>query len=118
MTAHIRTAATLAALAIALGAFGAHGLEKTFAAVGEKAAGWWQTAVFYHLTHAIALFAIAARGRDHFPKAGWYFILAGILIFSGTLYIMALTGITKLGMITPLGGLSLIIGWILVAKKG
>jgi len=114
----IATAAALAALGVILGAFGAHGLEEKFATVGEKAAGWWQTAVFYHLIHAVALFALATRGRNHISKVAWICLIAGIVLFSGSLYIMAVTGITKLGMITPLGGLAFIIGWIAIAKKG
>ena len=113
MSLNTRIAAGLAALAIALGAFGAHGLEERFAAVGEKAMGWWETATFYHLTHAIALFALGLAG----VPAAWprRLMIAGIVLFSGSLYVMAVTGVTKLGMVTPLGGVAFIAGWAMLA---
>lgn len=114
----ITIAASLGALGVILGAFGAHGLEKTFAEVGAKAPGWWQTAVFYHLIHTLLLFAIASRSPEKQSRLAWWSLVIGILLFSGSLYIMAVTGITKLGIITPLGGLAFIIGWISLAVKG
>ena len=112
---HVRIAAVVAAAAVGLGAFGAHGLEERFVEVGEKAAGWWDTAVFYHLVHAVALFALAAS--SWFVKGPWWLLLVGTFLFSGSLYVMGVTGFTKLGMVTPLGGLSFIAGWIGIAWK-
>lgn len=112
---HARLAAGIAALGVILGAFGSHGLEETFARVGEKAEGWWETAVFYHLVHAVALYAMAIGAG--FRRGAWLCLALGILVFSGTLYLMALTGMTKLGMVTPMGGLLLIAGWLWLAFR-
>lgn len=105
------TAARLAAaagfLAVMLGAFGAHGLKDLLARNGTTAI--WEKAVFYHFTHAVVLFVLAER--KNFPKfAGWSF-LAGILIFSGSLYLLAATNVHWLGAVTPVGGLCLLAGW-------
>ena len=102
--------ALLAGLAVGLGAFGAHGLK---AVLGAAELGWWQTAVQYQMWHALALVALGLsplRAR----AAGWLFG-GGILLFSGSLYLMALTGTRALGMVTPLGGLLLILGWAALA---
>ncbi|HEY0011292.1 MAG TPA: DUF423 domain-containing protein [Allosphingosinicella sp.] len=102
----IAAGALIAALGVALGAFGAHGLGET---LGPAALGWWQTAVQYQMWHALALVAVGfapLRAR----AAAWLFG-AGILLFSGSLYLMALTGLRALGMVTPVGGLLLILGW-------
>ncbi|MCB9684828.1 MAG: DUF423 domain-containing protein [Alphaproteobacteria bacterium] len=106
-----RVAGVSGALAVMLGAFGAHGLK-----------GWvddphlleiWDKAARYHLVHAVALMGVAAHPRR--PNvAGGGFVL-GTLLFSGSLYAMTLTGATWLGAITPLGGLSFIAGWIALA---
>ena len=103
------SAGFLGALAIALGAFGAHGLKERLALIPE-AAGWWQTATFYLLTHAVAAGAIAARSA--WPARLW---TAGSLIFAGTLYAMSLGAPRWLGAITPIGGASLIAGWVVLA---
>lgn len=103
------TAGVLGAIAITLGAFGAHGLKDRLALVPE-AAGWWQTATSYLLTHAVALGAIQAPTRP--PAVCW---AAGAAIFSGTLYAMALGAPRWLGAVTPLGGTLLIAGWVLLA---
>jgi uncharacterized membrane protein YgdD (TMEM256/DUF423 family) len=98
--------ALLAGLGIAAGAFGAHGLR---AVLGAAELRWWQTAVQYQMWHALALVTLGLsplRAR----AAGWMFV-AGILLFSGSLYLMALTGIRALGMATPVGGLLFILGW-------
>ena len=100
--------ALLAALGVACGAFGAHGLR---AVLGETELGWWQTAVQYHMWHAIALVPLALLPRPRLPAL---LFVAGILIFSGTLYLMALTGWRWLGAVTPLGGVMLIAGWLVV----
>jgi uncharacterized membrane protein YgdD (TMEM256/DUF423 family) len=108
--AFLAAGALLAGLGVALGAFGAHGLRAT---LGPAELGWWQTAVQYQMWHALALVALGlspVRAR----AAGWLFV-AGILIFSGSLYAMALTGTRALGMVTPVGGLLLILGWAALA---
>ncbi|MFW6023572.1 MAG: DUF423 domain-containing protein [Myxococcota bacterium] len=103
-------------LAVALGAFGAHALQAFFERVedGVKRAGWWETATQYHLAHAVALGVVAwVASRAPGPAAtaaGWGF-LVGVLLFSGSLYAMTLTGFRGLGMVTPFGGLSLLVGW-------
>jgi uncharacterized membrane protein YgdD (TMEM256/DUF423 family) len=103
------TAGLLGAIAIALGAFGAHGLKERFALVPE-AVGWWETATFYLLTQAVALGAIASRSA--LPARLW---AMGAVTFAGTLYAMALGAPRWLGAITPIGGLLLIAGWIVLA---
>lgn len=107
-TSSIRVAAAVAFLGIVLGAFGAHGLENRLEATGR--ADNFETAVLYHLIHAAALFAAAVSATKLSPWASRLW-LAGILLFSGSLYILALTGITWLGAITPLGGLAFLAGW-------
>ena len=106
---------SLAALGVALGAFGAHGLK---ARVGPELLATWETAARYHLIHALALLATAwAASRWPGPAvntAGWLF-LAGVLLFSGSLYALVLTNTRALGAITPLGGLCLIAGWLALA---
>lgn len=106
--------ASLAAAGVALGAFGAHALGDT---LGEREMGWWETAVHYQMWHALALVAIAAlpMQRTGLPAA---FLATGAGLFSGTLYVMALTGLRWLGMITPIGGALMIAGWLLLAWRG
>jgi uncharacterized membrane protein YgdD (TMEM256/DUF423 family) len=108
----VLSAAIFGALGVAAGAFGAHGLEDRLDA---RALDIWQTAVHYEMYHALALLGTAwvvdQVSSTAATVAGWCFI-AGILVFSGTLYILALTGIRWLGAITPFGGVSLIAGWI------
>ena len=102
----LRIAALVIFLGIALGAFGAHGLADRLEATGRLAN--WETATFYHLIHGLALFVIASLpGRP----LGYYWFLAGIILFSGSLYALALTDISKFGAITPLGGVSFLVGW-------
>jgi uncharacterized membrane protein YgdD (TMEM256/DUF423 family) len=103
------TAGLLGAIAIALGAFGAHGLKDKLALIPE-AAGWWETATFYLLTHAVAIGAVV--GRSAWPARLWAF---GALIFAGTLYAMALGAPSWFGAITPIGGSLLIAGWVVLA---
>ena len=102
-----RISSIIGLLAIALGAFGAHGLEKTL--VANETVDIWDTAVSYHLPHAILL-AILALSRP-FPKAIWISMTLGVLIFSGTLYVLALTNIKWLGAITPIGGTLMMVAW-------
>jgi len=101
-------------LTVALGAFGAHGLDGQLSA---EAKGWWETATLYGLVHATAAFAAAIAGRKELARAGYAF-LAGAIVFSGSLYLMALGAPRILGAITPLGGLALLTGWALVAYAG
>jgi len=104
-------------LAVALGAFGAHGLRNSLAgaADGPRRQEVWETASHYHLTHALALGLVAYLcTRASGAAVAGYLFQAGILIFSGSLYVLALTGITKLGAITPIGGLAFLAGWAVV----
>ncbi|MET0029386.1 MAG: DUF423 domain-containing protein [Candidatus Thiodiazotropha sp.] len=98
-------------LLVILGAFGAHALEPRLPA---NHLVWWQKAVHYQGLHTLALFGTGLLALQHPGRAlqwaGGLF-LAGILLFSGSLYVMALTGLRSLGMITPLGGLAFIVGW-------
>jgi uncharacterized membrane protein YgdD (TMEM256/DUF423 family) len=103
------TAGLLGAIAIALGAFGAHGFKERLALIPE-AAGWWQTATFYLLTHAVAIGAISARSA--LPARLW---AIGSAVFAGTLYAMALGAPRWFGAITPIGGSLLIAGWVVLA---
>ena len=94
-----------------LGAFGAHALK---ARLGAEALSVWQTAVQYHFWHALALLAVPRLAAVWAKVAGWLFV-AGILTFSGSLYALALGAPHPIGMITPIGGLALILGWIAFA---
>jgi uncharacterized membrane protein YgdD (TMEM256/DUF423 family) len=103
-------------LAVALGAFGAHGLRGKLANApdGVRRLEVWETAAHYHLMHALALgLAAYLCTRSSLPSASatGYLFQAGIAIFSGSLYLLAITGIGKLGMITPIGGLCFLAGW-------
>ena len=109
--------ALLAAAGVALGAFGAHGLRATLSA---EALGWWNTAVQYQMWSALGLLALglvlagASARRLGLAAA---LIGVGALIFSGSLYALALTGARWLGMVTPVGGLAMIAGWSLAAWR-
>jgi uncharacterized membrane protein YgdD (TMEM256/DUF423 family) len=103
-----RIAAGLCFVAVALGAFGAHALKATLQTSAMLDA--WNKAVLYHFLHAIALMALALHGAEN--RAAWFLLLAGILLFSGSLYAMALTNIRWLGAITPVGGLCFLVGWV------
>jgi uncharacterized membrane protein YgdD (TMEM256/DUF423 family) len=102
-----RLAAALCFLGVALGAFGAHSLKATLLAHGTLDA--WNKAVLYHLTHAIALVALALHGTSN--RGACYLLAAGIAIFSGSLYLLAITNVRWLGAITPIGGLCFLAGW-------
>ena len=102
-----RIAAALCFVAVALGAFGAHALKATLQSSGMLDA--WNKAVLYHFLHSLALLALALHGAGN--RAAWFLLAAGILLFSGSLYAMALTNIRWLGAITPLGGLCFLAGW-------
>ena len=110
------TAALLMAAAVALGAFGAHALK---ARAGPDALAIWQTAVDYHAWHALGLLAVGtlmlhSRRSDALRYAAWLFI-AGILLFSGSLYAMALGAPRAFALATPVGGTAFIAGWIALA---
>lgn len=107
MNARMVTAGFLGATAVALGAFGAHGLKAQLALIPE-ALGWWQTATFYLLIHAVAVAALDRR----WPAWLWS---VGAIIFATTLYALALGAPRWLGAITPLGGSLLIAGWVALA---
>ncbi|HYQ18713.1 MAG TPA: DUF423 domain-containing protein [Polyangiaceae bacterium] len=108
-------------LAVALGAFGAHGLQSRLEGVadGAKRLSWWQTAAHYHLVHALAL-ALVAFALTRAPQARFAGVAfcVGTLLFSGSLYAMALGGPRVLGAVTPLGGLAYLVGWAIVAWCG
>ena len=116
--------ALLGAAGVALGAFGAHGLNTLLANQSLDAEAlakrheWFDTAVRYHFLHAIALSLVGIVGSrapgTAIQASGWLF-LAGIAIFSGLLYVMTFTGIKILGAIVPIGGLALLGGWIALA---
>jgi uncharacterized membrane protein YgdD (TMEM256/DUF423 family) len=115
-SAIVKIGAISAGLAVVAGAFGAHGLEKTLDARGLQL---WETAAKYQMYHGIALVAVgiweAVSGSSRSIKiAAWAFLI-GTILFSGSLYALALSGITKLGAITPLGGVGFIVGWIALA---
>lgn len=104
------------ALAVGLGAFGAHALRAREATLPlERGLAAWETAVQYHLVHALALMAVGLTAQwldgGLLRGAGWL-LVAGIVLFSGSLYVMTVTGWRWLGPVTPLGGMSLIIGWL------
>jgi uncharacterized membrane protein YgdD (TMEM256/DUF423 family) len=109
----IRAAATLGLLAVVLGAFGAHGLKDVLARNGTAAI--WEKAVFYHFIHAVMLFVLAQRPSVQLGP--WLSFLIGIVIFSGSLYLLAVTNERILGAITPIGGLSFILGWLWLVMK-
>jgi uncharacterized membrane protein YgdD (TMEM256/DUF423 family) len=123
----IRVGAIWGFLAVAIGAFGAHGLKDRFKSLGdqfgplatERPEGIFQTATHYHAFCALAILAVGllaatGRGGTALQVAGWSF-LVGSLIFSGSLYVLAATGIKWLGAITPIGGLFMLVGWVALA---
>lgn len=99
-------------LGVALGAFGAHGMSARFT---PETRGWWETATLYLMVHAVAIFAAGLSGRTGLFSTGGWVMLLGAMIFSGTLYAMALGSPRWFGAITPLGGLALLAGWALFA---
>jgi len=103
----IRIAAALCFLAVALGAFGAHALRATLEVHGMVEV--WKTAVLYHFIHAIAILVLALWAKA--SPGPWWLFFSGIVLFSGSLYAVALTNLNSLGVITPLGGLCFLAGW-------
>jgi len=112
----LRIAGIVGALGVAAGAFGAHALK---AQVNEAQLGWWATGAQYHLIHAVVLLALAVLASVRPPskplRVAFYLITAGIVVFAGSLYAMALTDIRVLGAITPIGGSAIIAGWVVAA---
>ncbi len=100
------------AFVVALGAFGAHGLKPLL--IENQTLETYDTAVQYHMFHTLAILLISAIEIYKKKSIIWLFTL-GIIFFSGSLYILAITGIKILGMITPIGGVLFIIAWIWVA---
>lgn len=101
-------------LAVGIGAFGAHGLQSTF---GPGMANVYETGVRYQFYHALGLMAVA-YAISRWPSgmgaiAGWLFV-AGIILFSGSLYVLSLSGVQWLGIVTPLGGLAFLGGWLVL----
>ncbi|MFD1135688.1 MULTISPECIES: DUF423 domain-containing protein [Paenibacillus] len=102
-------------LSVLIGAFGAHIIEPI---IGEERLTTYETGVQYHMMHALGILLIALLANSFGPKKAldWAarLLLIGIILFSGSLYVLSMTGIGILGAITPLGGICFIIGWILV----
>lgn len=100
--------------AVALGAFGAHGLKNR---VTVEMLAVWQTAVLYHLVHGLGLVLVGVLihllPEAGLRPAGWL-LLSGIVLFSGSLYLMVLSDLRPLGMITPLGGVAFLAGWLML----
>jgi uncharacterized membrane protein YgdD (TMEM256/DUF423 family) len=111
----LATGAIAGGLGVVLGAFGAHGLKTR---VSPDLLAVFETGVRYHLVHALALLAVgcvAMRGGGTWLNASGWLFLAGIVVFSGSLYVMTLTGAKWLGAITPIGGVAFILGWATLA---
>ena len=108
-----RISAACGFLAVALGAFGAHGLKNTLALNDTLAV--WQTAALYHLVHAAVMLAVASR--EPLRVWAWRLFAAGVVIFSGSLYGLALSNVKVFGAITPIGGVCLLAGWLALMAK-
>lgn len=108
-------ASGLGALSVGIGAFGAHGLKNILEATGRTET--FETAVKYQFYHTLTLFLLGILlnqfNNKNLEWAGWSFLI-GIFIFSGSLYILSLTGVTKWGAVTPIGGVFFIVGWVLL----
>ncbi|MCF8413690.1 MAG: DUF423 domain-containing protein [Melioribacteraceae bacterium] len=103
-------------LAVALGAFGAHGLKNIIEASLLET---YKTGILYHLIHSAILFALAFNlNSNGFLKKSFWLILSGVVLFSGSLYLYALTQIKILVFITPIGGVTLLAGWLLIIIAG
>ena len=112
----IRLGSLVMALGVALGAFGAHGLKAALTAQSQEL---YRTAVLYQLIHGLGLlavgwFTVLRPAAPMLRAAGWAFVI-GVILFSGSLYLLSLTGIRRLGLITPLGGAAFLIGWFCLA---
>lgn len=112
-TTAFRIAAVAGFLGVALGAFGAHGLQGLL--LKNNMVDVWKTASSYHLIHAAVLLLLATLRP--MPKLAWFLIFYGVIVFSGSLYLLAATGVHWLGAITPIGGLMLLAGWLALALR-
>ncbi|TGK61975.1 DUF423 domain-containing protein [Leptospira wolffii] len=102
-------------LGVALGAFGAHGLKSI---ITPDLLLIYETGSRYHLIHSVVLFVIALSdkwGESKSLRVGFWGIFIGILIFSGSLYVLTITGLRILGAVTPIGGVSFLVGWLAIA---
>jgi uncharacterized membrane protein YgdD (TMEM256/DUF423 family) len=103
---------------VALGAFGAHALKETLGEVGRPI---YETGVIYHLVHGLALLLVGilqvVRPGPRLATVGWLF-LVGTVLFSGSLYVLAVTGVKLWGAVTPFGGLCYLVGWAMLAFGG
>ena len=111
------TGATTLALAVILGAFGAHGLRERLDAYSTSV---YEKAVMYHFFHALGLLIVALMPKLGYlsaRQAGWVcsLLLAGVVLFSGSLYVLAVTRVQTLGIVTPFGGVSFIAAWLALA---
>ncbi len=111
------TGATALALAVIFGAFGAHGLQSRLDASSRSV---YETAVMYHFFHALGLLIVSLMPKSGYlsqSQASWIcgLLAAGIVLFSGSLYVLAITRIPWLGAITPVGGIAFILGWLVLA---
>lgn len=112
-TLGLRAAGVLGMTGVMLGAFGAHALR---ARISPEMLDIYKTGVSYHLWHALALLGVSlVVDRLRWPRATLALLIGGIAVFSGTLYLLSITGVRWLGAITPLGGLALIAGWATIA---
>jgi uncharacterized membrane protein YgdD (TMEM256/DUF423 family) len=109
----LKTGALFSMLGVAAGAFGAHGLKAT---LSPELMAIYQTGVDYHLFHALAVVALSLAPIEGIRPALWL-LTAGIVVFSGSLYLLALTDTRWLGAITPFGGVSFMLGWLLVVLR-
>ncbi len=112
----LKTGAIMGGLAVVFGAFGAHGLE---ARLSEAMRAVYETAVRYHFYHTLAILAVGAGAAGLWrnvwtARACWAWVI-GTCVFSGSLYVLAITEIRWLGAITPIGGVALIMGWLFIA---
>ena len=113
----VRLGALAMAFGVALGAFGAHGLKSRIA---PDLLAIYETGVRYHLVHGLALFVaawLAGDGANRSARLAGVLFVVGILLFSGSLYLLALTGVRALGAITPFGGVAWIAAWIIIATR-
>ena len=113
----VRLGAIAMAFGVALGAFGAHGLRDRLA---PDLLAVYETGVRYHLVHALGLFVaawLAGEDQTRSARLAGVLLVVGILLFSGSLYVLALTGVRAFGALTPIGGVAWIAAWVLIATR-